>query len=254
VIAALHFVLVAVGHAGEDVPGHSFELAALFGLMALGFGFAYQGIPRVSIGAELVRFFVGYRLFHEIFLSTDPTLNRMPGWADPAALAVEFQEVVEYHFAAVGTFVELAVLPIVPAWAFAFAVVHTAVAAAVLAGWRTRTMSAIGMGYLGVLITLGFARYSGFLFGYLVVVWALGGHYYSLDAAAAREWSTPTLPEWTVPVFVSVSGIAGGAALTAGVAPDGFIVTMDGAVAGMIANFGVLFLCTVLFQHQLESL
>jgi uncharacterized membrane protein YphA (DoxX/SURF4 family) len=253
VIAALHFVLVAVGHAGEDVPGHSFELAALFGLMALGFGFAYQGIPRVSIGAELVRFFVGYRLFHEIFLSTDPTLNRMPGWAEPAALTVEFEQVVEHHFAAVGTFVEVAVLPIVPAWAVAFAVVQTAVAAAVLAGWRTQTMSAIGLGYLGVLLTLGFARYAGFMFGYLAVVWALGGHYYSLDAAADREWTTPTLSKGTVPVFVAVSGIAGGAALTAGVAPDAFVETMAGVVAGMIANFGVLFLCTVFFQHHLES-
>jgi hypothetical protein len=128
------------------------------------------------------------------------------------------------------------------------------VATAVLAGWRTRTMSAIGLGYVGVLLTLGFARYSGFMFGYLVVVWALGGHYYSLDAAADREWTAPTLSKWTVPLFVAISGIAGGAALTAGVAPDAVVVTMDGVVAGMIANFGVLFLCTVLFQHQLESL
>jgi hypothetical protein len=57
-----------------------------------------------------------------------------------------------------------------------------------------------------------------------------------------------------VSLFVAISGIAGGAALTAGVAPDAVVVTMDGVVAGMIANFGVLFLCTVLFQHQLESL
>jgi hypothetical protein len=56
-----------------------------------------------------------------------------------------------------------------------------------------------------------------------------------------------------MPVFVSVTGFAGGTALTAGIAPDGYVATMDGVVAGMVAIFGALFLCTVLFQQYLES-
>jgi hypothetical protein len=88
----------------------------------------------------------------------------------------------------------------------------------------------------------------------LVVVWTLGGHHYSLDAAVNRSLTTPVLAKWLLPVFVAVAGLAGGAALTAGIAPDGYIATMGGVVAGMIAIFSALFLCTVLFQQYLDSM
>jgi hypothetical protein len=253
-VSALYFLFIAVAHGGEEIPGASLELGVFSGLAGFGLWLAYRGVAGVSIGAEVLRVFVGYRLLHEIFVSTDATLDKMPGWAAFGELGVTFEEITVEHFAVIGSFVDVAFLPAVEAWAVAFAVVQTAVGVALLVGYRTRTASALGIAYVGVLITLGFTRYTPFLFGLLIATWALGGRSASLDSATERIRQSPRLARWDAPIALSVAVVATIVALVTGVAPDGYVSTMGPVVAAMIAIFTALVGLTALSHHRLPKI
>ncbi len=253
-VIALYFLFTAVNHGGESIPTASLELGVLSGLAGFGFWLAYNGISGVSIGAEILRIFVGYRLLHEIFISTDATLDKMPGWAAFAELGTTFEEITVEHFAVIGSLVDAAFLPAVEAWAVAFAVVQTAVGIALLVGYRTRAASALGIVYMGVLITLGFTRYTPFLFGLLIAMWALGGRHASVDSAVGRIGISPRLVRWDAPIAFSVAGVSTLVAVSTGIAPDGYVSTMGPVVALMIAIFTALVGLTALSHHRLPEI
>jgi uncharacterized membrane protein YphA (DoxX/SURF4 family) len=252
-VTALYFLFIAVDHGGESIPEASLELGVLSGLAGFGLWLAYRGVAGVSIGAEILRVFVGYRLLHEILISTEPVLNKMPGWAEIGGLSAPFEEITVEHFAAISTLVDVAFLPAVEAWAITFAVVQTAVGVALLVGYRTKVASALGIAYMSVLITLGFTRYTPFLFGLLIAVWALGGRHASVDSAVERTRQSPRLARWDAPVAFSVAVVATIVALTAGVAPDGYVSTMGAVVAAMIAIFAALIGLTAHSHYRLPE-
>lgn len=252
-VTALYFLFIAVNHGGEEIPGASLELGVFSALAGFGLWLGYRGVSGISIGAEILRLFVGYRLLHEIFVSTDATLDKMPGWAAFGELGTTFEEITVEHFTAISFLVDVAFLPAVEAWAIAFAVVQTVVGVALLVGYRTKIASALGIAYMSVLITLGFTRYTPFLFGLLIVTWALGGRSASLDSIVERTRQSPRLARWDAPVAFSVAGIATIVALTTGVAPDGYETTMGPVVALMIAIFAALVGLTARSQCKLPE-
>jgi len=140
----------------------------------------------------MVRIFVGYRFIHEIFVRTHAGVNGLPGWASLSDQAELFGgTIVASHVGPMATFVEVAVLPALPAWALAFAAVQTTVGVALLVGYRTRLAGSIAVAYLVVLIALGFVRLAPLLFSSALVAATLAGRYASLDAVAGREIRPP---------------------------------------------------------------
>jgi hypothetical protein len=171
------------------------ELTVLWGLVAGGLVFAYRGAEATSIGGDLLRVFVGYRLLQEVFVRTEPGLNALPGWASPAEQAVVFEGIAAAHLAPVATVIEVAVLPAIGVWALAFAVVQTACGVALLVGYRTRLFGTIAAGYLTLLACLGFVRLAPLVLVSVLAAATLGGRNASLDAVSGRELRSPPIPD-----------------------------------------------------------
>lgn len=168
------------------------ELAVMLGLVALGTALYYRGGEAVGIAADMVRIFVGYRFIHEIFVRTHAGVNGLPGWASLSDQAELFSETIAAsHVGPMATFIEVAVLPVLPAWALAFAVVQTVVGIALLVGYRTRLAGAVATAYLVTLIALGFVRLAPLLFSSALIAATLAGQYMSLDAVAGRNVQPP---------------------------------------------------------------
>ena len=184
------------------------ELAVMLGLVALGTALYYRGGEAVGVAADMVRIFVGYRFIHEIFVRTHAGVNGLPGWASLADQRALFAETIAAsHVGPMATFIEVAVLPALPAWALAFAAVQTTVGVALLVGYRTRLAGTLAVVYLVALIALGFVRLAPLLFSSALVAATLAGRHASLDAVAGREVRPPE-PSGTAFVPAAIGSVA----------------------------------------------
>ena len=214
------------------------ELAVMLGLVALGTALYYRGGEAVGIAADMVRIFVGYRFIHEIFVRTHAGVNGLPGWASVSDQAELFGETITAsHVGPMATFIEVAVTPVLPAWALAFAIVQTAVGVALLVGYRTRLAGTAATAYLVILIALGFVRLAPLLFSSALIAATLAGQYASLDAIAGRDVRPPE-PSGTAFVPATLGSIALfiiGASI--GIAPEMSYGDVVGPVALVMLSF-----------------
>ncbi len=211
------------------------ELAVLFGLVAGGFVLAYRGADPVGIGGDLLRVFVGYRLLQEVFVRTEPGLNALPGWASPMEQAAVFEGIAAVHVAPVAAFVEAAVLPVIGLWVLVFAVVQTACGVALLVGYRTRLFGTVAVGYLTLLVALGFVRLAPLVLVSAIAAATLGGRYASLDALSERDLDPPALPEWVAVPAGALAVVLGVTGIALGVEPGGYGETTGAISLVMLA-------------------
>jgi len=222
------------------------ELALLSAIVTGGFVLAYRGADPVALAADGLRVFIGYRLLHEVFVRVEPGVNTLPGWAPLELQEAVFTDIAAAHVTPVAIFIETIVLPALPIWAVTFAVVQTVAGIALFVGYRTRLFGSIAVGYLIVLITLGFVRLAPLLLMSAIAAAALGGRYASLDAINERaqtpaavplsQW--PTLPRSTLYGLgiVAVGLVVIGLAL--GIEPSGYGAT-TGPISLVMVGFAV---------------
>lgn len=170
------------------------EVAVLAGLLAFGLTLVSRGADRLAVAADMLRIFVGYRFLHEIFVRTEPGVNALPGWAGVDAQREVFEAIAAAHVAPVTALIETAILPVLGVWVVIFALVQTATGVALLVGWRTRLAGTAAVGYLLVLIALGFVRLAPLLLASAIVAATLAGRTVSLDAVAGRSPSPASVP------------------------------------------------------------
>ncbi|ELY58973.1 DoxX family membrane protein [Natronolimnohabitans innermongolicus] len=223
----------------------SLEMTVFAGLVAGGLSFVYRGASPVSVAADALRIFVGYRFLQEIVVRAEPGANALPGWASADAQADVFGGIAETHVAPVSAFLEGAVLPAMSAWVVAFAIVQTAVGVSLLVGYRTRIAGTVAVGYLTVLTALGLVRLAPLVFASAIVAATLAGRHASLDAIAGRTPQPPALSD-RIAIPAAVGGIAllaGGALL--GIDPEAGYAEVAGPVALTMLAFGLLALAIV---------
>lgn len=235
------------------------ELALVSAIVAGGFVLAYRGADSVALAADGLRVFIGYRLLHEVFVRVDPGVNTLPGWAPLELQEAVFTDIAAAHVTPVAIFIETVVLPALPIWVVAFAVVQTTAGIALFVGYRTRLFGSIAVGYLIVLIALGFVRLAPLLLMSAVAAAALGGRYASLDAISERTQTpaTVSLSQWPTPPgsmlyalgIVAVGLVAVGLAL--GIEPSGYGAT-TGPISVVMIGFAFAAL-TVGLQGVTES-
>lgn len=222
------------------------ELAMISTIVAGGFVFAYRGADPTSVAADGLRVFVGYRLLHEVFVRVDPGVNTLPGWAPLEAQHAVFSDIAAAHITPVALFIEAVVLPALPVWVVVFATVQTAAGIALFVGYRTRLFGSVAVGYLTVLIALGFVRLAPLLLMSAIAAATLGGRHASLDAVHGRAQTPATLDRSSVPManrstvyglgVAAVGLVASGLAL--GIEPSGYGTT-TGAISLLMIGFAV---------------
>jgi hypothetical protein len=247
-LVALYFFLQVPAMATAKMAMVAQELAIIGLLVAAGFAISNRVSDRVGLAAALLRVFVGYKLLHEIWTRTEPGVNALPGFAGVEAQREVFTSVSANHLAPVASLIDNVLLPAMALWVVVFAVVQLTVGLALLAGWHTRVMAAVGSGYLAVIMLLGLTRYAPFLLLYMLAVYALdsgrelGVHRlrealrpprYGLPIHGASRWL------WTTAALAALS-----IALLSGVEVDGYGTTVAGVTAAMTALF-----CAVLALH-----
>jgi hypothetical protein len=219
------------------------ELAALSALVALGL-YAYNRYgDRLSAVAATLRIFVGFKILHEIWARVETGENALPGFASVEGQTEFYETIVANHWSLFAGLVDSLVLPAVGFWVVVFGAIQLAVGAAILVGYRTRLFGLIGLGYLGLLIGMGFTRLAPFLFGLLVVVVALdGGRILSLDSvrrpAPTPQFGLP-IPAKVIPVLIVLAAVnAVAATITAfnlGITPDAYVDNMPSMVTAFVA-------------------
>jgi uncharacterized membrane protein YphA (DoxX/SURF4 family) len=236
----------------------SLELAVIFGLVTWGLFASIKNNAPVTLAVGLLRIFIGYKFLHEIWVMSTPALNGLPGWGSGTQLYEVFTIISEQHWSLISYLVDSIFLTVPNLWAFLFATVQLVVGVMLILGWKTRLASRIGLVFLGLLIVLGFTRYTPFVFGYLVIILTLnGGSFAGFDGLMSKKnepaWKAQISPVATMIVFgfalVSFIGIN----LT-GVTPGGYQTTMGGFVAVMISIFCTLFGITGLLQIRAKSI
>ncbi|CAN5551303.1 hypothetical protein BH23ACT6_BH23ACT6_24460 [soil metagenome] len=242
-LLGMYFFLTMGSRATGRFTYVAMELALLSSLIALGL-YAYTRYgDRLAALAAMLRIFVGFRILHEIWARVDSAQNGLPGFA-PAEVQTEFYEaIVANHWGLFANLVDTLILPALGLWVVLFGAIQLAVGAALVVGYRTRLFGLIGMGYIGLLIAMGFTRLAPFIFGLLVVVVALdGGRIMSLDGvrgpATEARFGLPIPPE-AIPALIVLAAInAVAATVTAfnlGITPDAYVDNMPSMVTAFIA-------------------
>jgi hypothetical protein len=254
----LFFFLTMPSRATGRFTFVAMELAALCAMVALGLYAASRYGDRFAALAATLRIFVGFKLLHEIWARTAPGVNALPGFAPAEAQADVFGLVVDNHWALFAGLTNTLILPAMGFWVLVFAAVQLAVGVALVVGYRSRLAGLVGLGYLGVLISLGMTRYAPFLAGILIVVVALdGGRIMSLDSlrrpATEARFGLP-VPAKAVPLLIGLAAVnAVAAAITAfnvGITPDAYVDSMPAMVTAFVAIFsGLLAFVGWLQQH-----
>jgi hypothetical protein len=85
-------------------------------------------------------------------------VNALPGFATVENQTEFYETIVANHWGLFANLVDTLILPAVGFWVVAFGAIQLAVGAALLVGYRTRLFGLIGLGYLGLLIGMGFTR------------------------------------------------------------------------------------------------
>ncbi len=221
----------------EKIKMVSLDLGILFGFVAAWFFLANDKMNKIDLTTSLLRIWLGYRFLHEIFVRNVPALNGIPGWGTKEQLTAVFTQISELHWPAIGFLMDSVFIPTAGFWAIFFAVIHTAVAIMLLLGIRTRIAAKIGLGFLALLIVLGFTRYSPFMFGYLFAVLALdGGRMFSFDSlnGIKHEYGI-NISRKAILSLAILSVVAAVVAYQGGVLPDGYRTSMGPVVAAMVA-------------------
>lgn len=231
----------------------SLGLAWLLASVAVGLALA-NTMDRTALVGRLVGAFVGFKFLHEIWIRSTPALNGLPGWASAEQLAEPFRLVAERHFAPLAWAAENVFVSFAGVWLVVFGVVQFSVGLALILGWRTRLASKVGMGYLALLLVMGFARYTPFIFGLLIIAYALGGeNRLSLDAESAedaRAWPPPALGKaW----LAGASAIVLAAVVLVavhGIIPGDYRERMGSATAAMVAMMVLPLAAAAAFQAK----
>jgi uncharacterized membrane protein YphA (DoxX/SURF4 family) len=257
-VLGVYFFLTMGSRATPRFAFVAMELAALAGLVALGlFAYSRSGDRLGSLTAAL-RIFVGFKILHEIWARTTSGVNALPGWASVENQTEFYETIVENHWSFFANLVDALVLPAVGFWVVLFGIVQFVVGVALVVGYRTRLFGLVALGYLTVLIGMGFTRLAPFLFGLLVVTVALdGGRLLSLDRVrrpvAGAHFGLP-IPPVAIPALVVLAAInAVAAAITAfnvGITPDAYVDSMPAMVTAFVAIIsGTLAFAGWLQQH-----
>jgi uncharacterized membrane protein YphA (DoxX/SURF4 family) len=257
-LVALFFFLTIPTRETTRMAYVGLDLAAIFGLVALGFYVASRIPDRLAVVAAGLRVFVGFKFLHEIWARTEPGVNALPGFAGAEAQSEVFSTIAANHWSFMGSFINAMILPNVEFWVIIFGAVQVAVGVALVVGYQTRVASIVGLVFLAAMIALGMTRYAPFLFGLLVPVLALdAGRVLSLDAVRAPDrvarFGLP-IPQRTVPALVGIAALAaigaGIAAFSSGLVPDGYTESMAAFTALFAAiMFGTLALAGWLQRH-----
>jgi hypothetical protein len=193
--------------------------------------------------AAVLRVFIGFRILHEIWARTTTGANALPGWDSVDGQTEFYETIVANHWSLFANLVDALILPAVGFWVVVFGAIQVAVGAALLVGYRTRLFGMIALGYLAVLIGMGFTRLAPFVFGLLVVVVALdGGRIMSLDSvrkpATEARFGLP-IPPKVIPALIALAAInAVAATVTAfnlGITPDAYVDNMPSMVTAFVA-------------------
>ncbi|QZA88197.1 hypothetical protein K0C01_10450 [Salinarchaeum sp. IM2453] len=222
------------------------ELTLLSAVVAGGFALAYRGANVISLAADGLRVFIGYRLLHEVFVRIDPGVNTLPGWAPLESQEAVFTDIAAAHISPVTIFIEAVILPILPAWVIFFAVIQTVSGIALFIGYRTRLFGFITVGYLVMLIALGFVRLAPLLLMSAIPAATLGGRYASIDSINGRSQNPMTVTFSQLPVssqtmlyglsVISVVFVVVG--LVLGVEPSGYRST-TGQISLVMIGFTI---------------
>lgn len=249
-LVSLYYLLTIPdrGYAFADgLPLVGVELTLLTAVVAGGFALAYRGADVVALAADGLRVFIGYRLLHEVFVRVEPGVNTLLGGAPLELQAAVFTEIAAAHVAPVGAVIDAVILQALPVWAIAFAVVQLVAGAALFVGYRTRLFGTLAVGYLAVLIALGFVRLAPLLMMSAVAAAALGGRYASLDTVTGRaQRPAPTslapLPISARSAVSALSSIAGAFIITGlalGIEPSGYGET-TGSISLVMVGFVIV--------------
>ncbi|MDQ2052547.1 DoxX family protein [Natronolimnohabitans sp. A-GB9] len=244
-VVGLYYLLTIPEMVGTRVDLTALEMTVFAGLLAGGCSYVYRGANPVSVVADALRVFVGYRFLQEIVVRTEPGANALPGWASADAQTAVFEGIAEAHVAPMASVIELAILPAMSAWVVAFAAVQTAVGIALLVGYRTRLAGTVAVAYLAVLTALGLVRLAPLVFASAIVAATLAGRHASLDAIAGRDVCPPTAPARVArPAAASSVALLVGAAVI-GIDPTAGYGDVAGPVALVMIAFGLLALAAV---------
>lgn len=253
VIVSMYFLMIPSMMETARFQMVSIDLAALFALGAFAFYMSKYQKDNIALAGSAVRIFIGYRFLHEIFIRDVPALNGMPGWGRPEQLAEVFESIVNQHWPIISAIVNNVFLPSATLWAIVFAIVQTAVGVMLVLGWKTQLAAKVGLVFVGLLILLGFTRYTTFVFGYLITIMGVyGGRFASLDSNREEPEDSPSIliSSKLMAVLLGISIAAFIATLFSGLVPDGYTETIGAFVGSFIAIFSILIVVTGYFQRK----
>ncbi len=253
-----YFVLTIGSRATDRFALVALELATFSALIALGL-YAYSRYgDRLAALAVALRIFVGFQFLEEIWARTATGYDALPGWASADAQVGFYDQIVGNHWHLFAVLVDALVVHWIGFWIVLFGLIQAVVGATLLVGYRVRLFGLIGLGYLALLIGMGFTRLAPFLFGLLVVVVALdGGRIVSVDSVrrpgAVISFGLP-IPAPAIPALIVLAAINAAAAATTafnlGLSPDAYVDNMIAVVTAVVAILsGTLALAGWLQRH-----
>lgn len=242
-LVAIYYVFRVPTETAARQVFKSIELVMLFALSSVVLIALYLGAHRLELAGDVLRIYVGWAFLHEIFVRDTSGITSLPGLATGPELHAVFEEIAASHATVVARVVEAGFSPFSAYWAALFGAVQLLVGLALLTGWRVRRTSLVGMGFLGLLLALGYIKLVPYLLAYLVGAYGLGGRYVSLDGATGTV-SRPTFPDLGAGHLLGVALVAVGlaaVALRVGVYPGARAEALDIVVPVYVAIFVAVF-------------
>ena len=254
ILSTSYFALDMVINESTKFRMASLDLILILGLSAVGLALLKK-TKLIPLTARLLGIFVGYRFLHEMLIRKTPALNGLPGWDSAATLVKPFEDVVANGYAPMAWVATNIFIPYSQTWLYAFGVVQLAVGAMLILGYKTRVAGFVGIGYLSLLLLMGFARYVPFMLGLLVISWALNnGKVLSLDGLIGKEKSI-RVPHFSVQaLFIATIVLIGTTylAVTGGITPDSYKTLIGENTAAMIAMIALPLVIAGAIQTQRE--
>ncbi|MEX2514608.1 MAG: hypothetical protein WD335_00565 [Candidatus Paceibacterota bacterium] len=234
-VFAVYFLLQAAAAEAVTFRMAGLDLAVMSGLVAAGFALVKK-VDTIPLITRLLSMFVGYKFLHEIWIRFPAALNGLPGWSSGQELTEVLTIIATNHWSFIASIVDTVFIPYAGAWALVFAVVQTAVGIMLIINWKTKQASQLGIGYLVLLLLLGFTRYVPFVLGILIITYALkwGIH-------LSRHWLG--LSVIAVLLFSSIAAISG-------ITPGDYLEHMGSVVAVMLAMLALAFAITAYIQQE----
>ncbi len=238
--AGVYFLLNTPVMPAVQIRMSSLALAVFSGLSAAYLYFLLKGADNIALLSRGLQLFIGFKFLHEIWVRFPAALNGLPGWSTGEELNEVFAFIAGNHWSFMGGIVNSAFIPFGNLWAFIFAVVQTAVGIMLLFGVKTRLASGAGIVYLGLLILLGFTRYTPFVLGFLIL-------------AAGLE-SGARLPRLAAPFFGALFVLFTVIAFAGGIIPGDYREQMGPVAAIMVALISLPLFVTAYVQNRPEKI